>query len=183
MTFSTDAVRRTCTARRLIDSPLGSLLLARTARGLAGAWFMDQKDHPGELPGEDDLDDPLLEATTQRLNDYFAGRAVGFDDLPLDLQGTPFQRAVWGSLLRIPRGHTCAYGDIAREIATMTAVRAVGSAVGKNPVAIIVPCHRVIGAGGSLTGYAGGLHRKRELLIIEGVLPAQQQTRELFEEV
>ncbi len=148
-------------------SPLGGLLLARSAAGLAGAWFDGQKDHPGELKAPQRPDDPLLVATIDHLRQHFDGRPPPFT-LPLDLHGTDFQRAVWQALLGIGPGQTCSYRDIATSIGAPAAVRAVGAAVGRNPVSVIVPCHRVIGRDGSLTGYAGGLDRKRALLQLEG---------------
>jgi methylated-DNA-[protein]-cysteine S-methyltransferase len=167
MTYATDAILQRCTAQCRLDSPLGPMLLARTSRGLAGAWFAAQKHHPEAIDAPERDDDPLLRAAATQLRAYFAGEADAFD-LPLDLQGTPFQRSVWQALLRIERGATCSYGDIARSLGVPSASRAVGSAVGRNPVSIIVPCHRVVGSSGSLTGYAGGLDRKRALLRLEG---------------
>lgn len=157
-------------------SPLGEVLLARSADGLAGLWFDGQKDHPGNLSAPVRPDDDLLQRAIGQLRRYF-DRADGVQndpapqtafDLPLDLHGTPFQRAVWQALCAIAAGRTCSYGDIALAIGAPRAVRAVGAAVGRNPVSVIVPCHRVIGRDGSLTGYAGGLDRKRALLRIEG---------------
>lgn len=155
-----------CTAQALIDTPLGRVRLARTASGLAGLWFEGQKHHPGELPAPHQSDDPLLREAAAQLQRYFANTLTRFD-LPLDLLGTPFQRAVWQALRRIPAGHTCSYGDVARAIGKPAAARAVGAAVGRNPVSLVVPCHRVLGAGGALTGYAGGVERKRALLELE----------------
>lgn len=159
-----------CIAQAEVDSPLGPVLLARTASGLAGMWFEGQKAHPGALPTVPHVpDDPLLADAARQLGDYFAGRRTQFE-LPLDLQGTPFQQIVWQALLRIPSGGTCTYAALAREVGAPQAVRAVGAAVGRNPASVIVPCHRVLGHDGSLTGYAGGLHRKQALLQLEGVL-------------
>jgi methylated-DNA-[protein]-cysteine S-methyltransferase len=110
--------------------------------------------------------DPVLARARAQLAEYFAGARTAFE-LPLRLEGTPFQRAVWAALLEIPFGETRSYSAIARALGRPTAVRAVGAANGRNPLAIIVPCHRVIGAGGALTGYAGGLARKRWLLAHE----------------
>jgi methylated-DNA-[protein]-cysteine S-methyltransferase len=166
MTFATESIVRSCTAQCLIDSPLGPLLLARTPTGLAGAWFQNQKHHPMTIGAPERSDDPLLLATARQLAAYFAGEADDFD-VDLDLQGTPFQRSVWAELLRIAPGTTCSYGDIARRLGTPSSGRAVGSAVGRNPVSIIVPCHRVVGSTGSLTGYAAGLDRKTALLLHE----------------
>ena len=162
------ALAAACTAQARIDTPLGSMLLARTAAGLAGVWFDGQRWHPGALAAPLVPDDPLLAEAARQLKDYFAGTRRGFD-LPLDLHGTPFQRAVWQRLGLIPPGATTTYGAVARELGAPRAVRAVGAAVGRNPVSIVVPCHRVLGAGGAPTGYAGGLQRKAALLALEGV--------------
>jgi len=170
MSFATRSVHAACTAQATYESPLGGMLLARTERGLAGVWFEGQKDHPGELAAPERPDDPLLGAAAEQLTSYFAGREMRFD-VPLDLLGTPFQRGVWRALLGISSGRTASYGDIARQVGSPRAVRAVGAAVGKNPVSVIVPCHRVIGTDGALTGYAGGVDRKRALLTLEGVVP------------
>jgi methylated-DNA-[protein]-cysteine S-methyltransferase len=168
MSFATTAIHRTCTAQATIATPLGALLLARTVRGLAGAWFEGQKYHAGALAAPDRPDDPLLRAAADQLGDYFAGRSSRFD-VPLDLHGTDFQRGVWQALLAIVPGQTSSYLEVARRVGSPHAVRAVGAAVGKNPLSVIVPCHRVVGSNGSLTGYAGGLHRKRALLALEGI--------------
>jgi methylated-DNA-[protein]-cysteine S-methyltransferase len=161
---------RACTAQATIETPLGELLLARTAEGLAGAWFEGQKHHPGALTVPRQPDDALLRQAATQLRAYFSGEAVAFD-VALDLHGTPFQRSVWQVLLAIPGGQTRSYGEIAKTLGTASAVRAVGGAVGRNPVSVIVPCHRVVGGDGSLTGYAGGVERKRALLELEGAAP------------
>ena len=161
-----------CTAQATILTPLGRMLLARTAQGLAGVWFEGQKHHPAPLAAPDRPDDALLRRAAEQLQAYFNGDALAFD-VPLDLQGTPFQRSVWQALLAIPAGETRSYGALAKALGSATAVRAVGGAVGRNPVSVIVPCHRVVGSDGSLTGYAGGLPRKRSLLVLEGVLTAE----------
>jgi methylated-DNA-[protein]-cysteine S-methyltransferase len=166
MTDPTSSLARRCTAQMHYASPLGTLLLARTADGLAGAWFESQKHHPAPLAAPERDDDPVLHRTAQQLEAYFDAVDVEFD-VPLDLHGTPFQRAVWRELLRLERGTTCSYGEIAARLGRPSAGRAVGAAVGRNPVSIIVPCHRVVGRDGSLTGYAGGLERKRALLRLE----------------
>jgi methylated-DNA-[protein]-cysteine S-methyltransferase len=155
-----------CTAQTTINTPLGKLLLARTTKGLAGVWFDGQKHHPAPLTAMRRPDDELLRRAAEQLHAYFAGEGLGFD-VPLDLQGTPFQRAVWQALLAIPSGETRSYGEIAAALGSASAVRAVGGAVGRNPVSVIVPCHRVVGSDGSLTGYAGGVDRKRALLELE----------------
>jgi methylated-DNA-[protein]-cysteine S-methyltransferase len=113
-------------------------------------------------------DDAALEPAARQLAAYFAGERTSFD-MPLDLHGTEFQRRVWQALLAIPFGETTSYGEIARRIGAPSAVRAVGGAVGRNPISIVVPCHRVVGSNGSLTGFGGGLDRKRWLLSHEGV--------------
>ena len=151
--------------------------MAATAKGLAGVWFDDQRHLPTELSAQAgtlrwpvDPDHAVLKTAVQQLTEYFAGQRQRFD-LPLDLSyGTAFQQSVWQVLLAIPHGGTTSYGDVSQRIGNPAAVRAVGAAVGRNPVSIIVPCHRVMGAHGALTGYAGGLHRKTALLQLEGVL-------------
>nr|WP_169788099.1 methylated-DNA--[protein]-cysteine S-methyltransferase [Caldimonas brevitalea] len=163
------ALRAPYTAQHRITSPLGEILLARTADGLAGLWFEGQKDHPGGLSAPWQADDPLLLQTERELDAFWRGEPTEFS-APLDLHGTAFQRAVWQALLTIPTGHTTSYRSIAERVGTLSACRAVGAAVGRNPVSIIVPCHRVIGSSGGLTGYAGGLERKVALLRLEGVL-------------
>jgi methylated-DNA-[protein]-cysteine S-methyltransferase len=163
-------IAQTCTAQCRIDSPLGPLLLARTAKGLAGVWFDGQQHHPQVLSAPQCASDELLLRTRRQLARYFDGEAVIFD-IPLDLYGTAFQRGVWQALLHIERGATSRYGEIARTVGAPTAARAVGAAVGRNPVSIIVPCHRVLGTGGALTGYAGGLERKVGLLELERARP------------
>ena len=166
MTYATESILHSATAQCRIASPLGTMLLARTKHGLAGAWFELQKHHPDTIDAPERGDDPLLAETARQLREYFAGARSAFD-VALDLQGTDFQRAVWSALLDIPPGRTTTYGEIARELGVPAASRAVGAAVGRNPVSIIVPCHRVVGSSGALTGYAGGLDRKRSLLRIE----------------
>ncbi|TFZ00010.1 methylated-DNA--[protein]-cysteine S-methyltransferase [Ramlibacter rhizophilus] len=152
-------------------TPLGPLLLAATAQGLGGAWFEGQKHAPtltGRWP--EDPGHPVLREARAQLAAYFERRLAHFE-LPLDLQaGTDFQRSVWQALCALPHGATTSYGELARRVARPAAVRAVAAAIGRNPVSIVVPCHRVIGAGGALTGYAGGLDRKTALLRLEGVL-------------
>lgn len=149
-------------------SPLGGMLLAATDRGLAGVWFDGQRHHPDSSGWRMDPAHPVLVQAKQQLDEYFAGRRANFD-LPLDLQGgTPFQQSVWQALLAIPRGERRTYGQLSAGLGAPAAARAVGAAVGRNPVSIVVPCHRVLGADGSLTGYAGGLDRKTALLRLEG---------------
>jgi methylated-DNA-[protein]-cysteine S-methyltransferase len=151
------------------DSPLGPMLLAASPVGLAGLWFDGQRHHPEAGRWRHDPSHPTLRLAITQLDEYFAGRRTAFD-LPLDLShGTPFQQSVWQSLLAIPCGGRTSYGVLSQRIGRPMAVRAVGAAVGRNPVSIVVPCHRVLGADGSLTGYAGGLDRKTALLRLEGL--------------
>jgi len=155
-------------AQARFDSPLGPLTAAATARGIAGLWFDGQAHHPGPLNAPVDPGKRLLKQLRVALDAYWAGEPM--PELPLDLQGTAFQRTVWRSLLQIGRGTTTTYGQIAQGCGSPLAVRAAGAAIGRNPACIIVPCHRVIGRDGSLTGYAGGLARKQALLELEGAL-------------
>jgi methylated-DNA-[protein]-cysteine S-methyltransferase len=150
--------------------PLGAMLLAATDRGLAGIWFVGQRHGPDSRAWREDADHPVLREAVTQLADYFAGRRTHFD-LPLDLQsGTPFQQSVWQALCAIPAGHTTSYSALGEQLGRPKAARAIGAAVGRNPLSIVVPCHRVLGAGGALTGYAGGLDRKDALLRLEGAL-------------
>jgi methylated-DNA-[protein]-cysteine S-methyltransferase len=150
------------------SSPLGALLLAATDRGLCGLYFEQHRYFDGPQDWRRDPAHPLLRRAAQQLDEYFAGRRTAFD-VPLDLSGTPFQQAVWGALQALPFAATATYQQIARSVAKPNAVRAAGTAIGRNPVSIIVPCHRVLGASGALSGYAGGLERKRFLLGLETV--------------
>lgn len=157
-------------------SPLGELLLAEREGHLAGLWMEGQKYFLGTLKGEpqERTETPVLRQAKQWLDRYFAGERPEIRELPLDPAGSAFRRAVWEILCDIPYGGTRTYGDIARELAARRgtgggAAQAVGGAVGCNPVSIVIPCHRVVGSGGSLTGYAGGLEKKRWLLAHEGV--------------
>lgn len=161
-------------ARCRVPSPLGPLTLATTAAGLAGVWFDDQKHHPGELQAPLQPAQRWLVLAASELQRYFDKNLQQFT-VPLDPQGTPFQQQVWRALLLIGFGKLSTYGELARQVGRPAAARAVGAAVGRNPLGIIVPCHRVLGQDGKLTGYAGGLHRKVALLKLEGA-PVQQQT-------
>lgn len=153
-------------AQHTISTPLGPMLLARSAHGLCGVWFEGQSHHPGPLQAPAKPTDPVLQQAASELMNYFDGGTAGFTVL-LDPQGSVFQQKVWLALRGIPRGHTSTYADIARTINAPQAMRAVGAAIGKNPLSIVVPCHRVVGTDGSLTGYAGGVPRKRALLDME----------------
>lgn len=158
------------TAQALVASPLGELRLACTARGLAGAWFTEgTKDTPPAWPDVPMAPQtPVLQEAVRQFAGYWAGQLSTFD-LPLDPQGTPFQRAVWQALLAIPFGATATYGDISARIGQPKANQAVGLAVGANPLIVIVPCHRVIGRDSRLTGFSSGLPRKVDLLQREGL--------------
>jgi methylated-DNA-[protein]-cysteine S-methyltransferase len=158
-------------AQTRIETPLGPLTLAATADGLAGAWFDGQAHHPGPITAPADPEQPHLARAAREFQAYWHGGAQAFG-VPLDAAGTDFQRSVWRALCEIEPGRTCSYGEVARRIGRPHAVRAVGAAVGRNPVSIVVPCHRVVGGDGSLTGYAGGLARKQALLAHEGAAAA-----------
>jgi methylated-DNA-[protein]-cysteine S-methyltransferase len=153
-----------------IDSPLGDLLLAGENGALSHLWMLEGR-HP-VVPRADWVeDDAAFAAATRQLGEYFAGERATFE-LELALEGTDFQLRAWNALRAIPYGETRSYGEQARRIGSPRAVRAVGLANGQNPIAIIVPCHRVLGADGSLTGFGGGLENKRRLLDLEaGVMP------------
>jgi methylated-DNA-[protein]-cysteine S-methyltransferase len=150
-----------------LKSPLGTLLLTAEDGALTGVHFPGQKhDRPRQPDWQRDDDHPVLAGARAQLDEYFDGRRTAFD-LPLAPRGTPFQQAVWQALLAVPFGATSTYGAIAAAIRRPSAVRAVGAAIGANPIGIVVPCHRIIGRDGSLTGYAGGLDRKAKLLALE----------------
>jgi methylated-DNA-[protein]-cysteine S-methyltransferase len=157
-------------AQAHLDSPLGPLRLAATERGLAGLWFEGQAHPPGELDAPENPAQVHIARTAAEFQAYWRGEPVAFG-APLDPQGTAFQQQVWQALRALPRGATCSYGELAVRIGRPGAVRAVGAAVGRNPLSIVVPCHRVLGRDGGLTGYAGGLERKRALLRLEGAWP------------
>jgi methylated-DNA-[protein]-cysteine S-methyltransferase len=153
----------------VIDSPIGPLTLVARDGQLAGLYMAAARHEPdGAMLGAraDTESEPVLAAAESQLRDYFAGALTSFD-LPLALAGTGFQRTVWAALQAIPYGVTISYGELARRIGLPSASRAVGLANGKNPVSIVVPCHRVVGADGSLTGYGGGIERKQFLLALE----------------
>lgn len=165
----------TTAQQTVIETPLGALRLVANPSALVGTWFVLEQKHgpspervtswPSAGPHT------VLDEATRQVEAYFRGTLTRFD-LPLELaQGTPFQQQVWRALLDIPAGETTSYSELSRRIGRPRAVRAVGAAVGRNPLSIVVPCHRVLGAGGALTGYAGGLARKQALLLLErGVL-------------
>ena len=149
------------------EGPLGRMLFTADTQALTGVYFIGQKYEAKPRPDwveEDHI--PVFTALRGQLARYFKGELSTFD-LPLAPRGTPFQQRVWEALLQIECGATMTYGKLADSIGYSSSVRAVGAAVGRNPITLIIPCHRVIGADGSLTGYAGGLERKRALLLIE----------------
>jgi methylated-DNA-[protein]-cysteine S-methyltransferase len=150
----------------LRPSPIGELLLVGDGHALTGLYMLPDHRHAPPVQAHGRRDPAPLRAAAAQLDAYFAGELTEFE-LPLAPAGTPFQRAVWEALRAIPYGETVSYGELARAIGRPTAVRAVGAANGRNPISIVVPCHRVIGAGGALTGYGGGLERKRYLLALE----------------
>jgi methylated-DNA-[protein]-cysteine S-methyltransferase len=152
---------------KIIDSPVGPLKLVASDQGLAAILWKD--DSPGRVRLGTIVEDPshpILREAQRQLGEYFAGERQEFS-LQLDFAGTDFQRRVWEALLTIPYGETRSYGEIAQQIGSPEAVRAVGAANGRNPISIITPCHRVIGANGKLTGFAGGLETKAQLLAME----------------
>jgi methylated-DNA-[protein]-cysteine S-methyltransferase len=150
------------------ESPIGRLLLTSDGTSLTGLYMEPSRKAQSTDGWTEDVTVRPLSATVRQLTEYFAGTRREFD-LPLRLQGTAFQQRVWRELTEIPYGETWSYGELARRIAKPSASRAVGLANGRNPISILVPCHRVIGADGSLTGYGGGLERKRWLLAHEGL--------------
>ncbi|MEL0602916.1 MULTISPECIES: methylated-DNA--[protein]-cysteine S-methyltransferase [Pseudoalteromonas] len=150
-----------------ISSPIDDVIIQATENGVSYVGFYP-KTHYTHTPIEQVTNVPALICAKQ-LNEYFNGRRTTFN-VPLDTHGTPFQNSVWQALLSVPFGKTSTYGDIARLLNNPKAVRAVGAANGKNPISIIVPCHRIIGANAKLTGYAGGLARKQWLLKHEGLI-------------
>jgi methylated-DNA-[protein]-cysteine S-methyltransferase len=164
-----------------IPSPIGNLILVMEEGTLREIRFTSGSS-PGEPPADAVEDAKPLRRVAQQLAEYFAGKRREFD-LPLAPRGTPFQRRVWDELLSVTYGRTATYGEIARAIGNPKGVRAVGLANGRNPIPIVIPCHRIIGSNGTLTGYGGGLPIKRQLLELEGVLPgeARGETRSLFD--
>ena len=156
------------TTYKLMNSPIGPLRLLASEKGLAGVYFERTRPRRRQPDGGvEDAKHPVLVEAERQLREYFAGKREAFD-LELDFAGTAFQRAVWKALLTIPFGQTRSYAEIAKQIGRPSACRAVGAANGANPVAIIAPCHRVIGSTGALTGFGGGLDVKAQLLRLEG---------------
>ena len=156
---------------KTVASPVGRLKLVASDDGLAAILW--ENDNPRRVRLDivaEDENHPVLRETERQLGEYFAGQRKAFD-VALDFAGTAFQKKVWAALLTIPFGETRSYAQIARQIGSPKAVRAVGAANGKNPISIIAPCHRVIGSSGTLTGFAGGLETKAHLLGLEGAMP------------
>jgi methylated-DNA-[protein]-cysteine S-methyltransferase len=167
----------------MLDTPIGTLVLAADAEGLRHIEFPSNR-HPvsreGWVPGAEGGAADILAITAQQLREYFDGKRRDFE-LPLAPRGTAFQMQVWHALATIPFGATWSYGQLARAIGKPDAMRAVGAANGRNPLPIVLPCHRVIGADGSLTGFGGGLPIKEALLRLEGALPVSKRTLGLFD--
>jgi methylated-DNA-[protein]-cysteine S-methyltransferase len=162
--------------RRMLETPVGRMLVLASDAALVALEFSKAERHDRLdsrlarwLPGHaiEDGSNAVIDAAASWLDDYFAGRAAAAQSLPLEMYGTDFERRVWHRLLAIPLGHTRSYGQIAAELHLRNGARAVGLANGANPISIVVPCHRVIGSNGSLTGYGGGLDRKQWLLTHE----------------
>ncbi|RDG39374.1 methylated-DNA--[protein]-cysteine S-methyltransferase [Streptomyces corynorhini] len=162
----------------VIDSPYGPLTLVATDGALSGLYMTEHRHRPPQETFGVPDPGPFTEAARQ-LGAYFDGELTEFD-LPLRMAGTPFQREVWAELEKIPYGETRSYGELAEALGRPGASRAVGLANGRNPVSVIVPCHRVIGSTGSLTGYGGGLDRKQRLLAFESAGTAGPETATLF---
>jgi methylated-DNA-[protein]-cysteine S-methyltransferase len=167
----------------IVPTPLGDMLLAASEQGLAGAWFVQGQKHMPDndlmaswpIASKGDLVQAILDKASQQLTQYFLGKLKVFD-LPFDLSsGTEFQQSIWREISKVGSGKTNTYGAICHAINKPAAARAVGAAVGKNPISIIIPCHRIVGSTGAMTGYAGGLDRKVALLKLEGHLSAQQR--------
>ncbi|MEI7737716.1 MAG: methylated-DNA--[protein]-cysteine S-methyltransferase [Betaproteobacteria bacterium] len=160
-------------SRSLSPTPLGEMLVLCSEKGLRGCWFLGQSHFPKDAfnfnESQTAKSTQIHQAVSHQLALYFSNQIDKFDIcLDLDNEGTPFQKEVWHVLTSIPYGATLSYSTIAQKINRPNAVRAVGSAIGRNPISVIIPCHRVIGANGSITGYAGGIERKRSLLFLEG---------------
>jgi O-6-methylguanine DNA methyltransferase len=166
---TTTAAALTASAHTIMNSPIGPLTLVTREGGIAGLYMTQHRHIPPQEtfgPQIAVTDHPALARTAEQLTAYFAGELTDFE-IDLSTSGTPFQRRVWAALRDIPHGETVSYGELAAALGQPTASRAVGLANGRNPISIIVPCHRVVGADGSMTGYGGGVERKRWLLSFE----------------
>ena len=166
---------------KYMESPVGKLKLVASENALVAVlWENERKNRVRLEEMTGDPENPLLTEAERQLMEYLSGRRTEFA-LPLDPRGSEFQKRVWRALIKIPFGETRSYLDLAKALGSVTAVRAVGAANGKNPLSIVVPCHRVIGANGSLTGFAGGLDAKAKLLALEaGAVVTMQTQRSLF---
>ncbi len=154
------------------ESPLGKMVLTARDGAITGCYFVGQKHYPAQAESfQEAADNALLKRAQEELDEYFSGKRRDFD-LPLAPIGTVFQTKVWQAIAGVPYGQTVSYGRLAEPLGSAKCVRAVGAAVGRNPISIIIPCHRIVGSDGSLTGYAGGLERKRALLDLEHSTPA-----------
>ena len=175
--MSHDATATTTTCHLVVDSPVGPLTLVSDGSHLTGVFFVEHRHAPGDVGRRLAADEapPVLRGAAAQLAEYFAGSRTDFD-LPLAPAGTDFQHRVWALLRQIPYGTTRSYGQLAAELGAPGASRAVGLANGRNPVSIVVPCHRVIGASGAITGYGGGVERKQALLDLERRAAADQQS-------
>ena len=167
-----------------IDSPLGKIRLVATDTGLTGCYFHGQKYFPDSAADTENPEHPLLTHAARQLQAYFSGTPLKKDPLKgtiaLRLEGSDFQQQVWQALLSIPYGGKTTYGELARTLGHPRSTRAVAAAIGRNPVSVFVPCHRVIGKNGTLTGYAGGIDRKRQLLELEhNARPAREPNLEM----
>ncbi len=161
---------------KYFSSPVGRLKLVASDRGMVAVLW--ENDDPKRVPLDEPIEDgdhPVLALAEKELEEYFAGKRSAFS-APLDMRGTPFQKQVWEALQGIPFGETRSYGQLANQLGKPSAARAVGAANGRNPVSIIVPCHRVIGSSGKLTGFAGGLDAKAHLLTLEGAMAVHDLT-------
>lgn len=169
MTTATATIMATATVvQQRWQSPLGEILLRANDTALLGVWFHNQKYVPDDFETTDDSSaSSVIQQTIAWLEGYFKAEAPSHDLVPLSPVGTDFQQSVWQALLKVPTGVTMTYGELAHSLNSPKAVRAVAAAVGKNPISVLIPCHRIVGSNGSLTGYAGGLDRKQHLLALE----------------
>ena len=160
-----------------LQTPQGRMLLVSSDRGLAGLYFVGQRHYPArEAAWRRGAGGAVSRQAKQELAEYFAGRRKRFS-VPLDPSGTPFQRAIWRQIARVGFGETITYAELARRAGYPGSARAAGAATGRNPLGIVVPCHRIVGSNGSLTGYAGGIARKRALLALERGTPIARRAR------
>jgi methylated-DNA-[protein]-cysteine S-methyltransferase len=150
-----------------LNTPHGAMLVAATDRGLSGVWFKGQKYFPATQGWTRDAQHAVVRRAKKELTEFFAGKRRRFS-VALDPEGTPFQRKVWQAIYGVGFGERITYGELARRAGVAGSARAAGAATGRNPICVVVPCHRIVGANGALTGYAGGLGRKRALLALEG---------------